>query len=235
MKQFFSFLAVFAAIPLTSATTKSFSNEQLHYSINWPSGLSLGEAQLHGSRTKADSDAPARLDLGFDIDAAVPGFEVSDRFRSAATENYCSLSFEKKIQQGKKRAEETTTFDQEGQTATRETTGGGKTDLKTPACAKDALAYLYFLRHELSLGRLPPAQTVYFGAGYQIRVEFAGTQRIKVSDQFVEADRINASLKGQSSDVNFEVYFLKDSARTPILARVPLAMGTFSMELATQP
>jgi hypothetical protein len=31
--------------------------------------------------------------------------------------------------------------------------------------------------------------------------------------------------------LNFEVYFLKDAARTLALVKVPLAVGTFSMEL----
>ena len=51
----------------------------------------------------------------------------------------------------------------------------------------------------------------------------------------MEADRLTASLKGPSSDINFEVFFLKDAARTPALVRVPLAMGTFSMELVREP
>jgi hypothetical protein len=62
-------------------------------------------------------------------------------------------------------------------------------------------------------------------------VEFAGTEMIKLGDTSVEADRLKASAKGPSSDIDFEVFFLKDAARTPALVRVPLSMGTFSMEL----
>ena len=80
-------------------------------------------------------------------------------------------------------------------------------------------------------GRLPPRQKIYFGSPYDIRVEFAGTQTIKVSDSSMEADRLNVSLKGAQADVNFEMYFLKNAERTPVLVRVPLAVGTFSMEL----
>jgi hypothetical protein len=103
--------------------------------------------------------------------------------------------------------------------------------MKSGSCGKDALAYLYFVRRELSQGRIPAPQTVYFGAAYEIRLAFAGTQTIKLGDKQVEADRVSASVKGAASEVGFEVFFLKDAARTPALVRVPLALGTFSMEL----
>ncbi len=61
------------------------------------------------------------------------------------------------------------TFDQQNGTASRETAGGGKTELKSPACGKDALAFLYYVRHELSQGRMPPQQTIFLGAPYDIR------------------------------------------------------------------
>lgn len=224
------FYLVAAVYPGSTATAPRFSNEQLHYSVNWPSGLSLGEAQLHSSRAKA-GDGSDRLSLEFDLDAALPAFQIKDSYKSEATSGFCSVSLDRKSMHGRKKAEEKTTFNQEKGTAVRETTGGGKSDLKTGSCGKDALAYLYFLRLELSQGRLPPSQPVYLGSAYQLRVEFAGTQTIKLGDMSVEADRLKASAKGLSSDIDFEVFFLKDAARTPALVRVPLSMGTFSMEL----
>jgi hypothetical protein len=219
-----------AVYPGSTATAPKFSNEQLHYSVNWPSGLSLGEAQLHSSRTKA-GDGSDRLSLEFNVDAALPAFQIKDQYKSEATSGFCSISLDRKSLHGRKKAEEKTTFDPEKGTAMRETTGGGKSELKTGSCGKDALAFLYFVRLELSQGRLPPSQPVYLGAAYQLRVEFAGTEMIKLGDTSVEADRLKASAKGPSSDIDFEVFFLKDAARTPALVRVPLSMGTFSMEL----
>jgi hypothetical protein len=228
-------LAVVFAFAAVSATAPPVTNEQLVYSINWPSGLSLGDGRLSGQQGETTPAKPGRLDLHFEIEAAVPGFGVADKYHSIASSEFCSLEFSKDTQHGKKKVEEKTVFDPEKQTATRETKGGGKTTLSSGTCGKDALTYLYYLRHELSQGRLPPTQTVYFGAPYQIRVEFAGTQSIKLGDTPVQADRLTASLKGPSSDVNFEVFFLKDATRTPALVRVPLSMGTFSMELVRQP
>ena len=219
------------AVSALPATAPGYDNEQLRFNINWPSGLSLGEAQLRASFSKPAGDAPGRRHLEFDIDAAIPGFVVSDKYRSEDSSDFCSAEFQRMASHGRKKTDEKTTFDQQEGTASRETTGGGKTDLKTPQCAKDALAYLYFVRRELSQGRIPPRQTIYFGAAYEIQVEFAGTQTIRLADKPVEADKLTASVKGAASDIKFEVFFLKDPGRTPALVRVPLSLGVFSMEL----
>lgn len=219
------------AITASPASAPTFDSEQLRYSINWPSGLSLGEAQLRSSREKPTPKSTERYDLDFSIDAGIPGFTVADRYRSEASKDFCSIEFDKNLSHGKKKADEKTIFDPEKATATRETKDGGKSDLSTPRCAKDALDFLYFVRRELAQGRIPPPQQVYFGAPYDIRMEFAGTQMIKLGDKSLEADRLNATLKGPQSDVSFEIYFLKDAARTPALVRVPFPVGTVSMEL----
>jgi hypothetical protein len=218
------------AISGTPLGAPIFENEQLRYSINWPSGLSLGEAAMESSRDKGAADVAPRLHLEFDVDASVPGFAVTDRYHSEASADFCSVEFDRAAHHGPKKTDEKTTFDSSG-TATRETTGGGKSEMKTSSCGKDALAFLYYVRRELSQGRVPAPQTVYFGAPYEVRMAFAGTQTIKLGDKQVEADRITASIKGAASEVGFEVFFLKDAARTPALVRVPLALGTFSMEL----
>lgn len=219
------------AAAATPASGPTFEGEQLNYSINWPSGLSLGEAQLHSTRSKPSPKSGERYDFEFSINAGVPGFAVDDHFRSSASGEFCSIDFSKLTSHGKKKTDEKTTFDQEKNSATRETKDGGKADLSTPSCAKDALDFLYYLRRELSQGRLPPRQNVYFGAPYQVRTEFAGTQTIQLGDKAVEADRLNTTVKGPQSQVSFEIYFLKDAARTPAMVRVPLPVGTISMEL----
>jgi uncharacterized protein DUF3108 len=213
-----------------TANAPTFANESLHYTINWPTGLSLGDAQLHAARLKS-GDGPERMALEFTVEAAMPGFQVLDHYKSEATAAFCSAEFNKNVSHGKKKTQEKTTFDADKGTATRETEGGGKTELKSSSCGRDALAYLYFVRRELSQGRLPQTETVFFGAAYRLRLEFAGTQTIRLGDTRVEADRLNASVKGPTADLNFEIYFLKDAARTPALVRVPLALGTFAMEL----
>jgi len=229
-----TFLLLFCLFALShgarSGTAPGLPEEQLTYSINWPSGLSLGESHLSAASSKS-SDSPTRLHLEFQVDAAVPGFQVMDRYQSNATPDYCSVDLEKNTLHGKKKVEEKTTFDQQAGTASRETGGGGKSEVQISSCGRDALTYLYYVRHELGQGRLPAAQTVYFGAPYQVRLEFAGTQAIRMGDKNVEADRLKASAKGPSSEISFEIFFLKDTGRTPALVRVPLSLATFTMEL----
>ena len=205
--------------------------ESLTYNVNWPSGLSLGEVQLKAAKAAA-AEGGGRWNLEFNLDAAVPGFVVADRYRSVTTGEFCSIQFDKQVSHGSRSGKEQTRFDQQAGTATRETSGGGSSQLQTGPCARDALAFLYHLRRELSQGRLPPPQTIYFGAPYQLRLEFSGRQRLIVGSEQVEADRIRATLKGAASEISFEMLFAQDSTRRPLLIRAPLPLGVFSMELA---
>jgi hypothetical protein len=224
----FAAALVIGAAPASAPVVE---NEQLRYNINWPSGLSLGEAQLRGSMSKPTPDAPARMHLEFTVDAGIPSYAVSDQYRSEASPDFCSGEFHRTTLHGSKKTDEKDVFDQASGSMSRETSGGGKTEQKSPACGKDALAFLYYVRHELSQGRMPPQQTIFLGAPYDIRLEFMGTQKIPLGETQVEADRVTAMVKGPSSEISFEVFFLKDPARTPALVRVPLPLGKFSMEL----
>ncbi len=223
-------LAAFA-MAAAPASVPALENEQLRYAINWPSGLSLGEAELSVSASKAPADAAPRLHFQFNVDAGIPGFSVTDRYRSETSSDYCSAEFQRTATHGQKKTDEKSTFDSHNGTVTRETAGGGKSDTSASQCAKDALAFLYYVRHELSQGRIPPPQTVLFGSPYEVRLEFTGTQSVRIADKQVDADRVAATVKGATSGISFEIFFLKDHARTPALVRVPLVLGTFSMEL----
>ena len=131
-----------------------------------------------------------------------------------------------------RKADEKIIFDQQNHTASRETqNGGGKSDVPIPSCAKDALTFMQFARSELAQGRLPPQQQVVFGALYSVRIEYTGAQRIKVGEQAADADRILATIKGPTTDLTVEIFFARDAVRTPLLARIPLALGTFTVEL----
>ena len=212
----------------------SVSAESLRYSINWPSGLSLGEASLDTSRTRDQGapKGPESWSFSLDIDASVPGFAVRDHYQSSAGPDLCGKQLEKKFVHGSHKSEERITFDQSNNTATRETQGGGKSDISLSQCGRDALTFLQFARRELAQGRLAPQQQVVFGAVYQVRVEFTGAQAIKVGEKRIDADRIVATIKGPSTDLTVEVFFSRDAARTPVLAKIPLALGAFTVELA---
>lgn len=211
--------------------------QTLHYVINWQSGLNLGEATLSSqksSQTVNGAQTP-RWNFSLDIDAGVPGFDISDQYTSSAAGDLCSAKLEKTVHHGHRRSEETVLFDQDQHTVTRQThpTGiGGTSETSAPSCARDALAYLQFVRQELAQGRLAPQGPVILGAEYNVRLEFAGTEQIKKLGQMVEADKIHATIQGPASDLGVDIFFAKDPARTPVAARIPLSLGTFSVELS---
>lgn len=217
--------ALLFCLPIAAQPTKGLQGEALQYSVNWPSGLSLGEARLGAAKSGE------RYAFNFHFDASVPGFSVNTDSKSTATAQYCAVTSDKETVRGSRKSSEHTGFDQEKRIATRETKNGGKAELPTPACGKDALSYLYFLRQELAQGRLPVQQDVFYGSPYNVRVEFGGRQSLKVGSTSYDVDRLVAHIKGPSSNFTAEIFLSHDEVRTPVLLRVPLALGTFSMEL----
>ncbi len=222
-------LALWLTAPAPDPPPKSgspFAGETLNYTVNWPSGLSLGEGRLRASR----SGEEWRFEMS--LDASLPGFTITDVFKSAANADFCSLELTKESVHGKRKANEKTSFELSRGVATRETVKGGKSELNISGCPHDALTFLYFLRRELAQGRMPPPETVYFGAPYKLRLEYGGAVSIKANDKPYSADRISASVRGPSSDHTFELFFVRDAARTPVVIRAPFSLGTFTMELA---
>lgn len=217
---------VFAGNPEKPQPTY-WKEETLDYTINWPSGLSLGEGHIRTSRGTAGK---WRVEMA--IDASIPGFAVLDEFKSVVTNDFCTTESEKIIAHGRRKANESTTFDQQNQKATRKTKEGGKTEITTGACGKDALTFLQFVRRELREGRIPSSQTIYFGASYTVKLEFLGSRQIRLGDSMLDTERLQATITGPASKTTAELFFEKSPARVPVLVKVPFALGTFSMELA---
>jgi len=217
-----------AAASSPKLTGFPFQDESLHYSIKWPSGLSLGDATFAAHRISAGW----LFETG--IDAGVPGFSISDQYRSYATPDLCSAELDRNVSHAGRITREKTAFDQHNGTARRETTfpaGGGHTDLTIPSCARDALAFIYYARQELGQGRVASAQQVFFGASYAVTLRYTGEASITLDNKQSITDRLVISVRGPKSDISVEAYFARDPARTPLLVKLPLAMGTFSLEL----
>jgi hypothetical protein len=211
-----------------SPTAFLSGGESLNYSLVWPGGASLGEAHLRASK----SDAGWQFD--FSLDASVPGFAVSDHYRSRANAGMCTLELEKQSTHGQRHTHEKTVFDYKTGSATRTTLveGGGHTDIDIDDCAHDGLAYVFYARRELAQGHgVPKQQDVLFGASYSARMEFAGVQEVTVAGKRRQADHVIFYLKGPASDYKLEIFFDRDSVRTPLIVKAPLAVGTLSMEL----
>jgi len=217
------FLAVLLALPLPA--------ESLRYAINWPSGLSVGEVTMRSDFTSAAEKGAGHWGFETNIDAAFPGFTVRDHVQSMATSELCSTQLDKSSVHGARSSEEHIAFDLANHTATREIRGGGRSEVQVPACAHDPLAFLAFVRKELAQGRLAPQQSVVFGAIYQLRLTFKGAESIRVGEEPVEVDHLSVASKGPASDLIFDMFFSRDAARTPVLAKIPSPLGTFSVEL----
>jgi hypothetical protein len=208
-----------------AAEPKAHKGESLHYNVNWPSGLSLGEAELTSSGGKGP------FSFSFKMDVSIPGFAVSESATSRATAEFCSTELKKQGTRGKRKVDEKTEFDATALKATRTTEGGGKSELSLSPCAKDALTFVHFMRRELAAGRLPAQQKVYYGSPYSVRVTFVGTQQIPVGAERVDADKLTATIKGPVTEVTADLFFAKDAGRTLLLVQIPLAVGKFSVEL----
>ena len=208
-----------AAQPLTGFP---FQDETLRFQIKWPTGVSLGEGRMQARRIEG-----GRWQFDLTLDASIPGVTVTDKYRSVATAELCSVEFERNSVHGPRKSRETATFAQDKNSVRRSTGGGGSSEFNMPACARDALTFLYFTRWEMGQGRVPPAGKIVFGGPYDIRLVYTGEQSEKGS----VADRLGATVRGPSSNVDFELLFARDAARTPVLIRAPLALGTFSLEL----
>jgi len=206
------------------------SAESLHYSINWQSGLSLGEASLAANKHAASGEDTG-WDFALTLDAAVPGFTIRDEYKSNSDAKFCSSTLEKTTTRGSRKSTEKITFDQANKTIKRETTGGGKSEMQAVECAHDALSFLQFTRQELAQGRLAANQSVYLGSKYDLQLTYTGTEAIRQENKSVDADKVRVSVRGPKADITFEIYFARDEVRTPLLARLPLALGTFTVEL----
>ncbi|MCW5977847.1 MAG: DUF3108 domain-containing protein [Bryobacteraceae bacterium] len=221
--------AVLAPSPAAASDLPFRPDEMLRYTVNWPSGLGLGEGDMSARLTKAPSGDVTGWQFEFRIEAAVPGFTVADHYLASATRTLCSVEFEKGLVHGRRTGKEKTTFS-EG-TARRKTTGGGTSDIPVGDCARDGLTFLYYLRSELAQGRIPATQTVLFGAPYEVSFQYGGRQPVVLGDSRVDGDRLIATVKGPASKFTFEVVVAQDPGRTPVRIKVPLELGDFTMEL----
>jgi len=219
-----AFLFLMRISPAAALTGFPFTDEDLNYSVNWPSGLSLGESHLHAKHSGSS------WNFEMDVDAGVPGYQVKDVYHAQSSAAFCSAEFDRNTSHGGHKGQEKETIS--GGQATRESlNGGGVSQIAVPDCVKDALTMVYFARHELGQGRVPSAQQMLFGGLYQVRLDYAGAQTIEVGEVPAESDKVVCTVTGPTASFKFEMYFARDAARTPLLIKAPLAMGTFSMEL----
>ncbi len=219
-----------ASPPKAAPEPTGFPNtgESLDYALKWPGGASLGEAHLRAAKS------PGGWGFDFSLEAAVPGFALSDHYHSKANADFCSLELEKQTTHGRRKTHERTVFDYHEGSATRTTLveGGGHTDIGIGNCAHDGLDFIFYARRELAQGHgVPQQQDVLFGASYSVRMAFAGVESVTVAGKRRQADHVVLYLKGPASDSTLDIFFERNSARTPLIIKAPLPVGALSMEL----
>jgi hypothetical protein len=219
-------LAVLIPGPLVGEDVPFASGEKLVYEITWPSGLGLGEVEFLAQSGTHGWQFSAR------VNATLPNLEVRDEYHAQADAALCSFEFQKEARHGSRIIEESVVFDQENHKALRKTRSGGESEFAVPPCARDGLTYLYFLRREMGRGRIPPPDDLNFGGQYQVTSTYAESREIVVGGKSQTADRLLIDLTGPASQRSFEVFFARDSARTPLLIRIPFELGTFSLKLS---
>ena len=228
------FLLALVCAPLLLAADQltgfPFQNETLRYRVIWPGGGSLGEATL--TAHKAD-------DGGWDFDMStsvgIPVVPISDSYKSTAGgADLCSFTLQREISHGARKVIEKTEFDQKKNRAQRRTlvpAGGGRSEFAIPTCGRDALTFQYLARREMGQGRVPPAGRVFFGSGYDVEMVYTGAQDVAVAGKPVVTDHLNVRVKGPASEFTLEIFYARDAARTPLLIKIPVSVGTVSLEL----
>jgi len=218
-----SILFLFACV--TAFAQKPSAEQTFTYTINWPSGLSLGESSIT-SRVNGDG-----MEYRMVLQAGFPGIPLRDEYVSKVNGSGCTTEFTKEAVHGTKKINEKLTFNGVGGLKRETPGGGGVSQAMVPACAHDGLGFLFFLQKELAQGRMPSSATVIMGAQYQLTLTPAGSQQITLGPDRLEADRFICKSKGPGSEQNFELFFLRDAARTLAIAKVQFPVGSFAMEL----
>jgi hypothetical protein len=195
--------------------------------VNWPGDHTLGDPLARKTGNGG---------WNFEMTASVgiPVVPSTTHKTSAAGTDLCSSMLRREISHGNKKVSEKTEFDQKASQAQRQTlvpAGGGKSEFAIPTCGRDALAFHYFARREMGQGRVPPAGKVFFGSGYEVKMDYTGAQDVPVAGKPVVTDHLNVSVKGPASDFSFEIFYARDPARTPLLIKIPVSVGTVSLEL----
>jgi len=219
-------LLCMAAPPPAPLTGFPFADEELSYALKWPGGLPLGEAHLKAKQSSAG------WDFTMSLDGSLPGFDLKDEYKASAPGDLCTAAFSRTAAHGAKKSAETEAVDAGRGVVKRETLhGGGTSELTVPPCVRDALTFLFYSRRELGQGRVPAAREILFGNLYRAQMDYGGAETVTASGKVEVSDKVGVTLKGPASDFHFQMYFARDAARTPLLIKVPLEMGTFSMEL----
>ena len=164
-------------------------------------------------------------------DAAVPAFAVTESAKSKGTKDLCSTELIKDGTRGQRSIEREDQV-RHGETHSHSQTGGGggKSEIGSAPVQGTHRTFISMSGRSLLPDVSPPQQAVYYGSAYQTRLQYTGTQKMRSGDEFVDADRLTATIKSSSKEMTVDLFFARDAARTPLLVQIPVAVGKFSVE-----
>ena len=91
------------------------------------------------------------------------------------------------------------------------------------------MAYMYFARRELGQGRVAPAQRVFFGSAFSVRMEYTGAQTITPNEN--RGNRPPGGLR-KGAEIHFgSRCSSRAMRRAPRSSSASRWLGSFSMDL----
>ena len=199
--------------------------ETLRYRLQWPSGLTLGEATLRA----IPSGKEVRLELT--VEAGLPQYTLRDTFSAVATqEDLCSLQFRQEISEGARQRVETIEFDLSARQATH-TRGNQTTTMAVPPCPRDPLTFLYYVRREAAAGRPVTSGAVQLKNGVAVQIVPGDQESVSVSGQAKQAEHYVVTYTGPGSARTFHLWLSPDAARAPVRIQAPFSLAVFTAEL----
>lgn len=199
--------------------------ETLVYRLLWPSGFPLGEVVTEVSRDGEE------LRFAVTLDARLPQYRVHYSFSSVATkEGLCSLRYRQTLEEGNRRSEETIEFDQAAHQA-RRTGGRQPATTEIPACARDPLTFLYYVRSRLAEGEAAASGPVHLGRNLTVRLVPAGPETVNVLGTPRAAEKLQVTFPAGNSERSVEIWFASDAPRTPLRVTVATSLAEFRAEL----
>ncbi len=214
-----------AAQEVASAFPPFQQGETLRYRLQWPSGITLGEATLRVS------PAGKELRLELTVEAGLPQYTLRDTFSAVASlDDLCSIQFHQKIAEGERQREESIEFDPATRQATH-TRGNQTTTMAVPQCARDPLTFLYYFRRELAAGRRVASGAVQLGTSIAVQIAPGVPEPVRVSGQTKPADHYVVTYSGTRGSKTFHLWLSPDAARAPVRIRAPFPLAEFAAEL----
>jgi len=210
--------------------------ETLTYTVDWrvfAAGTAVFHLEMQGSQEKVTASADT-------IGAVNLLFPVTDRFASVFDlKSGCSASFDKQIQEGRRRVNTNLSFDYAHgkQLQTEKNLVKGTTrqqETPVPACVSDSLSAIFFVASQ----KLAVGQSVQFPLGDAVRT-VAVTMKVEAHEEVKTPSGVYQTMRVQpTADAgvvknrgNIWIWYTDDARHLPVQIRARFFWGTITFHL----